>query len=206
MINENKLTSKLPEVKQLLDTLRLHKRTIKKLRTKLNSTRKENQFLIDILDKEQHDPLEIAVKIFLKKIGYGNTVKHLNKRKNHDLMFEINNIVTLIEVKGKKLGGNPSDEDCHVISRYMTRYLQDNPDKNVKGIFVLNHHCAEKDIAKRDKNCFSPQQIKDAENDNYGLITTLDLYNAYIKVKNNEMTFYEFDTKIHETGLIKFKK
>ncbi len=51
---------------------------------------------------------------------------------------------------------------------------------------------------------FDINRISDAENNNYGILTTEELVKGYLKVKQNIINIELFNTIINKNGLIKF--
>ena len=75
--------------------------------------------------------------------------------------------------------------------------------ENAYAIFIVNHD-NEKPISERNNKPFSDDQIKYAETGSYGLITTLDLINAFKMCKLDLLSLAEFESKLCSFGHIKF--
>lgn len=200
-IDIKKITDQIPEVSELLATVKMCKTELKRCRSKLKSLHKKYQFLGEMLTREG-TPLVVAVNKCLRDIGFN--AKIIGRNKGADIKIEDHNYVILIEVKGKKTKGNPQTNDTTVIDRYMTLEKNKNNNITVMGVFVLNHEHPQMDLAQRDENPFNDEQINLSKLKQFSMVTATELYSGYLKFKLKEITFETFTVKLLEHGVVQF--
>lgn len=198
------ITSVFPDIKNLLNQSDKLNNEKKKVRRKLNSLNNKYDFLNTIIGKDIFStPLEKALQKFLKEIGYSDVRWLGHNNEYEDLQICTGDRITVIEVKGLATP-HPKEHDCHQVNKYVLRRHALHPNKRVFGIFVTNHDNSISDFKKRNPTPFDKLRVKDAELSKYGITTTIQLFNAFIKFKTGQLTFNDFDKKLHSIGLIKF--
>ena len=160
----------------------MQKRRIARIDEKISLVRSEKGFLHSVLTKDG-DELVKNVILLLDAIGVDDVVNadELPERKQikeEDLWInESGTPLILAEVKG--LSGLPTEADSIQIVKYIPRRMKDLNRLDVRGLFIVNHQRQLAPLDRDHQNVFTPQQIKDAENHEYALITTWDLYRLY---------------------------
>jgi hypothetical protein len=199
-----KFTADFPDIADLLRQSDRLNKEVKQVRRRLNTKANHYSFLDAIVRHNYYDkPLEKAVQALLKEVGYTDVRWLGHNNKYEDLQIWLGDRITTIEVKGLA-GAHPKEHDCSQVIKYMARRQDIHKDKRVMGLFIVNHNNSVPDFTKRSAAPFDKTRIKDAELFKYGLLTTRELFYAFIKLKTGQLTFNDFDTTLHGVGLIKF--
>ena len=164
---------------------------------------KRYQFLFDILSASATDDVLVkALEAYLKKIGFDciTVVDDVKEGINEeDLQIYSLEELTVVEVKG--IYGIPSDNNCQRVLKYMLRRQREQSER-VYGLFVVNH---QKNLPplERSNPPFTTEQISDAEG-SYSLVTTWQLFNAYLAYEREELSTLDIDACLKKTGLVDF--
>lgn len=154
---------------------------------------------------ETDEKLVLAVKTYFEWLGFEN-VKMMDQDKpvgkEEDLQVELDKGLLIIEVKG--IGGTSRDIDCSQISKIKHRREKERNKLDVHSLYIVNHQRYQ---APRDRKNppFSPHQIKDAENDERGLLTTWELFKLYNHIEEGIISKSEARESILKKGLVKFE-
>jgi hypothetical protein len=197
----NKMAVEIPEVKELYKQWKIQKKSIDKTRRKLSRVKDKYLFLRTIIGIEKRgNELELAFKEFFKDIGY-NDVRHIGgDNKYEDIIIWGENRLTVIEIKGTKQK-MPTQADSSQVLKYLLERKNNYPDLQVHGITIVNHDNG-KSPNNRAKNPFDKDRIRHAENGEYGLVSALDLFIDFHKIKRGIITFEDFDKRLHQKGLL----
>jgi hypothetical protein len=182
-----------------------HQARLQEIEERIEREKAKYRFLYDILAPTATDSeLVNAVEVFLKKVGYGEIGQPAKQHVlEEDLQIRDGGSLIVVEVKG--LSGFPTERDCGQVHKYVTRRGKLEKRTDVHGLFVVNH---ERNLAplERQNPPFTQQQINDAEySEVYSLVTTWQLFNAFLACERGELTFEDIDACLHKPGLITFR-
>jgi len=204
MINNKELlkyTKEIPEIKEQLKELAFIRNEIKKHQRRLKSLNIKYDFLYNIIKIGSTGVLlEESLRKYFLAIGYKNVVHTGKDNKKADIEIRYGNKVILIECKGI-IRPTPSEAEVLQISKFKHRINE--PGKRIFGIFIVNHD-NKKIFRTRNKNPFDDQKNEDAKSGEYGLITTVDLFDYFIDFKKNKLSFAKLNKILCEYGLIKY--
>ena len=199
-------TKNFDEVKQLLDEHKTISKQIRTVERKLKTVEAKYKFLTDLISKGgTGKTIEKASKLLFKSAGFDH-VRHLTKVRpeREDLQIWCDDCLILVECKGIK-SSVPPDHEISQIKKYIDH--RKNIVKSqlpVFGLTILNHDNS-KDWDNRNPNPVDNQKNEYAMASEYGIVTTLDLVQGFILLKNKGITFEQFKNLIKRQGLIKFK-
>lgn len=184
-----------------------HSEQIEIYNEKIENNKKEFEFLNNLIT-ETGEKLVDAVIHILNFLDFKNISKFDEEKTNDDVLEEDIQIkyedkLLVIEVKG--IGGTSKDSECNQISKIRLRRMKEGKTTNVFALYIVNHQRYLPPL-KRTNPPFNPIQMKDAENDDRGLLTTWDLYCLYFDIINKNMTKEEARNMIFDFGLINFRK
>ncbi len=198
-------TKSFKEVQKLLSDHNSLKKQLHSIDRRLKTIEAKHSFLDNITSKNgSGTAIEIATKLLFKSAGF-NDVRHLKKVKplREDLQIWCDDCLILIECKGT-IHSIPSDDLLGPIKKYIDHRVNIVKSKlPVFGLTVLNNDNS-KNIDKRNKNSIDKHKAEYAEASKYGIITTIELVNGFLLLKNNIITFEQFKNTIKQFGLIKF--
>ena len=202
-------STRIPEINKILKDYRALKIKLRKQKRKLETLEKRFDFLNDLIGVESRgEKLVNAVKKILIEIGYKSVIKTVRikgKSEIEDLQIIRKNRITLIEVKGLS-SKEQSANDSHKIDQYVKLKSAESLDKKIKivGIYIVNHDNKLKDYRQRHKRPFNNNREIIATKSKHGLISTVDLLEAFLIFKEKKLNFRKFDFNFHKAGLIKF--
>ncbi len=161
-------------------------------------------FLHEIIT-ETDAKLVFALKTYFEWLGFEN-VKIMDENKSgvkeEDLQVELEEKgLLVIEVKG--IGGTSTDKWCGQISKIKHRREKERNKFDVFALYIVNH---ERYLPPKDRKNppFSHHQIKDAENDERGLLTTWELFKLYNHVEERIISKSDARESILKHGLVTF--
>lgn len=197
-----------PQTQALLserdDLTNEYQKNLDEIDSKILSTKSEFAFMTNILIASgQGDFLVENVANVLKFIGYREVIMgddHLEEGANRqeDLQILDNERLTIIEVKGHN--GNPTEDDCQALNKYITRNIKKNQRPDVHGILIVNHQ-KYLEPSKRQFPAFMQPQIDDALTQGYTLVDTWQLFQATRLFQEGIIRFEELDNSLHSPGL-----
>ncbi|HUY00438.1 MAG TPA: hypothetical protein VMV49_12830 [Candidatus Deferrimicrobium sp.] len=171
------------------------------IKDKINKQREKFRFLYGLIT-ETNAKLVEYVKTGFQVLGFGD-VRDIDKIaegtnpsiiRQEDIQIHDLSPTLLIEIKG--ITGNPTDEDCLQVVKYIPRRMKEWQLTDVKGITIINHKRHIPALIRGE--AFTDQQIQDAIHQNILLLTTWDLFKlikGFIdhnwKLKNIQNLFYE---------------
>jgi hypothetical protein len=198
-------TCEFDEIRELIAEHKSFKKKLRSIDRKLKSVETKYGFLNDITSIEGGSTvIEIAAKHLFKSAGFTD-VRHLKKIRpqREDLQIWCDDCIIIVECKGLQSPTPPNDE-VGAVKKYV-----DFRKKNLQstlpvfGLTVINH-----DNSKliNDRHKFPIDELKKgyAIAGEYGVVTTIELVNGFILLKNKDITFEEFKSTIKQIGLIKF--
>lgn len=200
----------LPNHSKLVDTLtetkvELEKR-IQNCLDAIDQNKIKFSFLHDIIT-ETGIPLVKSVIKYLEWLGYTN-VKDMDDNKpeenifEEDIQIDIPEGLLIIECKG--IGGTSTDSDCSQISKIKHRRCKERGRFDVYALYLVNHQRFLPPLSRQNPP-FSLDQIRDAINDERGLLTTWQLFNLYFEIENKIITRDEVKSAMLSYGLVEFK-
>lgn len=197
----------LPNEENLLEQRKsLIKRFEEEIESKvreIESNHQKYQCLHHLLT-ESGDKLVEYVKTYLEWLGFEN-VKVMSEKRDgkleEDLQVETEEGLLVIEVKG--IDRTSKDEECSQIEKIKNRRIKERQSFDVFGIYIVNHQ-RHRPPSIRENPPFKEQQIKDAENEERGLLTTWQLFNLYYSIKNDGISKEEAREAFFKHGLIEF--
>lgn len=199
-----KLTKIFPDVAEAIERVNSAKKDLNRTTRKVRTLKTKYQFLQDLVDIKTHDDLlDNALKKFFKELGYKDVRKVGKRYKREDVQIWTDNKLIVIEAKGITRS-TPKDHECEQIAKYMRLRKMKIADRQVFGLFVVNHD-NQKHHAKRNPTPFDQQKVEYAEAGEYGLTTTIELLKAFCQIKTERLTIEEFENKICTKGLIRFE-
>lgn len=157
------------------------KRKIEEKSDEISMERDRFGFLHGILTKTGDD-LVLDVKSCLDLIGFNKVIdvdkeiiaENSSKQNQEDLQVLDKSPSLLLEVKG--LAGKPTEKDTTQVVKYVHRRMKEWDRTDVQGVVIVNHERNVPPLDRDNVNVFTPQQIADAENQGFTLITTWDLF------------------------------
>lgn len=197
-----------PEVKKIIDKkeeiISKHKDYIDEINRKIDNTRKEYKFMTNILIANGYgDFLEDNIYKVLEFIGYENIKKTdeiVEDNRQEDFRIVNENRFSLIEVKGHN--GNPTEDDCQALLKYINRTMRKKGRTDIHGILIINHQKLLPPL-ERKKPAFTSEQISDAKRDGYTLVSTWELFKAVRLMQKEIINFTDVDKSLHQSGLFK---
>jgi hypothetical protein len=195
---EQELINQRNEIEEnYIDSISRNKDLITKLKNKY-------KFLADMIS-ESGQKLVSAVEKYFRWLEFESVI-NLDETNpdilEEDLQVDCGDKFLVVEIKG--IGGTSTDKDCSQISKIRYRRSEQRGKFDVFGLYVVNHQ-RYTPPESRSNPPFSENQIKDAELDKRGLLTTYDLYKAYFLVEEGIMTKKSIRESLFETGLILLK-
>lgn len=167
------------------------------------SLKEEFKFLRDMLS-ESGESLVEALQEYFRWLGF-SSVKSMDEHSTdvleEDIQVELENGILIIEVKG--IGGTSKDKECAQISKIKHRRMEERQAFDVSALYVVNH---QRYISPRNRinPPFTANQIKDAQLDKRGLVTTFQLYNAYFDIISGLFTKENIRNQLLTFGLVEF--
>lgn len=175
----------------------------KELDIAITNNNKQFNFLHKILT-ETGDSLVQALIEYFKWLGFQNTIDKDTTVNNglyeEDIQINLGEEgILIIETKG--INGTSTDAECSQIHKIKFRRCKERNNFDVKALYIVNN---ERNIEplKRTIPPFTENQIKDAINDERGLLYTWQLFNLYFNIENGFITKEEARKRILDFGLI----
>lgn len=196
----------LPEIKQLIDRKKeitaKYEKNIVDIDLEIVRIEKEYDFLINILTSDAFS--DYLVKNVIKTlgfIGFNHVIdvdEEVEGNRQEDLRIEYDNLIAIIEVKGHN--GNPTEDDCQALLKYINRNMKKYSRTDIHGILIVNHQKM-KEPKDRTYPAFTVEQIDDAIRDEYTLVSTYELYKACRLMQEGFLDFEEIKKELFTVGL-----
>lgn len=181
-----------------------YQQDIQKNEQQIKDLKDKYSFLHNLLSKSGEELVK-AVEIYLRWLGFEHVI-NLDETKpellEEDIQVNYEEKLLIIEVKG--LGGTSQDSQCSQIGKICHRRSKERGKFDVFGLYLVNHQRYMPPKSRKNPP-FSENQIKDAELDTRGLLTTYELYKAYFLIEDGLLTKEEVRGKLFETGLIQLE-
>lgn len=175
----------------------------KKKEQEIDENYEKYKFLHKIIT-ETGDELVKATITFLEWLGFSN-VKDMDETDStileEDIQIENSDGLLVIELKG--IGGTSKDSECSQVSKIKYRRAKERGTFDVSALYIVNHQRHLPPLNRKTPP-FSPEQISDAENDERGLLTTLQLFNLYFEIDKGIITKTEARKCLYQYGNLKF--
>lgn len=182
-----------------------HEQELEIIDKKTTQNKAKYAFLHEILTETGNALVDSLIK-YLKWLGF-TKIRDMDKIngelriKEEDLQIEIDAGLLIIEVKG--IGGTSTDSECSQISKIKHRRCKERKVFDVFALYLVNHQRYMPPLIRKNPP-FTNEQIKDAENDERGLLTTWQLFNLYIDIQNGILTKDEAKNRFIEFGFVEF--
>lgn len=173
----------IPVVQSIVDEKRIiegdYKEKIKVIEERISEEKSKYQFLTNLLtaDATGEFLVENVIKT-LKYVGFENVINgddETNGNRQEDIRIHLDDKLIVGEVKG--INGNPSEDDCQTILKYISRNKQKVISENVHGVLIVNHQKLKPPL-DRAYPAFTKEQIEDSINCGYTLVSTWELYRS----------------------------
>ncbi|MCP4589751.1 MAG: hypothetical protein GY842_03315 [bacterium] len=156
-------------------TIRKAEEQINQLDAEIQDHRSQSGYLHSILT-DTGRKLELAVitslEIFFAKVIDADAETDGNPQE--DLRIEDGSQMIVVEIKG--LAGQPTESDAIQVLKYSSRRMREHKGADVRGLVIVNHQRQIPPLDRDNENAFTAQQVTDAEQNAYTLVTTWDLF------------------------------
>jgi hypothetical protein len=198
--NHSKLVDKLTETENEFE------KRIQDCFLDIEQNKTKFSFLHDIVT-ETGKPLVNSIINYFEWLGYTG-IKDMDDEKPEENIFEediqiyITEGLLIIECKG--IGGTSTDSDCSQISKIKHRRCKERGEFDVYALYLVNHQRYLPPLHRQNPP-FTSDQIRDAINDERGLLTTWQLFNLYSDIENGIISREEAMHAILSYGFVEFK-
>lgn len=197
----------LPETKKLIEDKKKieeeYKRKTKEIDNKKTEVIEKFKFLTNILTAQGYDSFLVDnVKEVLNFVGYKNVVNVDEEvedgNRQEDLRILDDDRFDIVEIKGHK--GNPTEDDCQAVVKYMSRQMKQQKRTDIHGILIVNHNRLLPPLERKNP-AFTEAQIKDAKIQDITLVSTWELYKSVRLLEEKIISFEDIDKQLHTSGL-----
>ncbi len=197
----------LPKYAKLLDKKQKieeeYKLKLKQVETEIKDNENQYKFLHDLIT-ETGDKLVKSVEYFLQWLGFENVINMDENNpdiKEEDLQINLEDGLLIIEVKG--ITGTSKDKECSQIYKIKNRRNEERKKFDVLALYIVNH---QRFLPPEERNNppFSDDQIKDANLDKRGLLTTYELFKLYFKIAQDFIMKEDARKCLLNYGLVEF--
>lgn len=181
-----------------------YKLALIEIESELERNQSKYQFLQDLIT-ETGDLLVKSVECFLIRIGFKNIINmdETNPEiKEEDLQIPLGRGLLVVEIKG--IGGTSKDSDCSQINKIKYRRSRERNSLDVFALYIVNHQRYLPPFERKNPP-FNENQIKDAQSDERGLLTTYELFKLYNNIEQGFITNEDARTSLLRFGLVQFK-
>jgi hypothetical protein len=199
-----------PRVAELKDQLEETKEKMRiemqKVEALIEKERSENAYLHEILTATD-ETLVKAVQKSLEVIGFKSVINvdedlenySKNGLRREDLRINDSSPILLIEVKG--INGLPKDEDSLAIGKYIAPRMKEWCRTDVMGLSIINHQRNLPPL-KREKQPFRQDVLINAEEQDFGLLTTWELSKIVRSYLKNDWKHEQIKDLFYRKGRI----
>lgn len=197
--------SKFSEGETLLNRKAELTRELKRVRRRLKTMKSEYSFLKDMLEATSGEDFELYMVKYFKSLNFYDKVVHTgNHSEKEDIQLWLGNHILLIETRNTETR-NPNKDD---IGQLEWRKHQNKKSLEFKGYSLFYtmvfSHQSKYDIKSRKKNPLHGDIKDKLIADGNSFVTAIDLFDAFIKIKRNELTLEDFNKKLNQVGLVEF--
>lgn len=200
----------LPGYKDLLLLKEQNKKEFERKNKELDIKIKKNNIQFNFLHKiltETGDRLVYALIEYFNWLGFQQVIDKDTTVNNglyeEDIQIDLGEEgILIIETKG--INGTSTDAECSQIHKIKFRRCKERNGFDVKALYIVNNERNVEPL-KRTIPPFNENQIKDAINDERGLLYTWQLFNLYFNIENGFITKEEARKRILGFGLINFE-
>lgn len=200
----------LPGYKDLLLLKEQNKKEFERKNKELDIKIKKNNIQFNFLHKiltETGDRLVYALIEYFNWLGFQKVIDKDTTVNNglyeEDIQIDLGEEgILIIETKG--INGTSTDAECSQIHKIKFRRCKERNGFDVKALYIVNNERNVEPL-KRTIPPFNENQIKDAINDERGLLYTWQLFNLYFNIENGFITKEEARKRILGFGLINFE-
>lgn len=165
----------------------------------ITSLKSEYNFLRVMLSGTGEE-LVVAVRDYLVWLGFSSAEamdEHSEDVLEEDIQVQLDPGILVIEVKG--IGGTSKDKECAQVAKIKNRRQEERRAWDVSALYIVNHQRYVSPKLRANPP-FSANQIRDAQLDKRGLITTYQLYNAYFDILRGLVTKEEVQKQLLTFG------
>lgn len=199
----------LPKHKDLQEQLtKIQIEYDKKIKTKeleIISNKEKHSFLHEILTETGDKLVDALIQYFMwlgfTKINKIDDEKAESKILEEDLQIELSNGLLIIECKG--IGGTSTDADCSQISKIKHRRCKERGKFDVFALYIVNHQRYLPPL-NRQNPPFTDNQKQDAIYDERALLSTWQLFKAYIEIESGILQKEDVQCDLLKVGYIEF--
>ena len=177
----------------------------KQLEEQISDNNKRYNFLHTILSGTG-DELVNALIIYLKWLGFENSIAKDATSENglleEDIQIDLGE-KGLVIIESKGIGGTSTDAQCSQIDKIKHRRCKERGSFDVFSLYIVNNERYKVPLS-RTIPPFTKEQIKDAVNNERGVVTTWQLFNLYFNIENGFITKKTAREKLLSYGLIDF--
>jgi hypothetical protein len=192
--------------KQIQEIEEEAQRKISECKNAIEKQRFENAYLYDLI-RETGTPLVNAVKKTLAVLGFQSIIdadEEIEKLgnivpKREDLQVKDNSPILLIEVKG--ISGLPRDEALQAW-KYLVPRMQEWNRTDIQTLSIINHQRNLPPLERENNNPFREDNILNAQEHGFGLLTTWDLYRLTRSYTHNGWKHEYIKPLFYEKGRI----
>lgn len=160
------------------------------------------------LIKDTGNPLVVAVKKTLEILGFHSVINVDEEMKscdntgfkNEDLRIEDDSPVLLVEVKG--ISGLPKDAAALQVGKYIAPRMRQWNRTDIQGLAIINHQRNLPGLDRDNKAPFREDILTNAQEQDFGLLTTWDLFRLVRSYLNNGWQHEQVKTLFYQSGQI----
>jgi hypothetical protein len=192
--------------KQIQEIEEEAQRKIVECQNAIDKERFENAYLYDLI-RETGTPLVNAVKKTLAILGFQSIIdadEEMEKlgnavQKREDLQVKDDSPILLVEVKG--ISGLPRDEALQAW-KYLVPRMQEWNRTDIQALSIINHQRNLPPLERENNNPFREDNILNAQEHGFGLLTTWDLYRLTRSYIHNRWQHEYIKPLFYEKGRI----
>jgi len=176
---------------------------LKQIDERIEANHQKYQYLHDLLTQSGSELVK-TVERYFRWLGFADVVNCDEADPQvleEDLQVTTERGLLVVEVKG--IGGTSTDAECSQIAKVKYRRAKECGRFDVHAIYIVNHQRF-LPPAERANPPFSVNQIKDAQNEERGLLTTYDLFRLHFSVEAGLITKEDARSALFQSGLVRF--
>lgn len=182
------------------------KNQVEKLKLSIDEIRVSEDYIHDLI-RSTDSQLVTAVKRTLENLGFKKVIdvdqrmkeKAETGPKREDLQIRDYQTILLAEVKG--INGLPKENDSLQVFKYIAPRMKEEGTTDIKGISIINHQRILPAL-ERNKKPFQDDIIVNAQEQNFGIMTTWDLFRLIRSFKKNKWNHDQVKDLFYKDGRI----